>query len=131
LLPPPPPPPFDGPEGPLGPAPPPPPLPLPLPPALAPPAPLAAPLVPTVIALFEMHGLVVMPIIPSSRSTMGAPMMMKQGPAVLRLTTSFSVPGSLPWQVFTTLPTVAQGAPLTRDRIAASVSPSPTFPMTG
>ncbi len=78
----------------LPPAPPPPPPPPPAPPV--PPALLALAGAPTVMALLEMHGLPVIPTIPSSISTTGAPMMMKLGPPVLRLTTSLSVPGSLP-----------------------------------
>jgi len=37
----------------------------------------------------------VIPAMPSSMKTTGAPSHGKQGPAVLRLTTSLSVPGSL------------------------------------
>ena len=83
------------------------------------------------IALFEMHGLVVMPIIPSSQRTIGAPMMRKQGPAVLRLRTSLRVPGSLPWQVLITEPTVATFEPLILVRIAGSTMPSTELPTTG
>jgi hypothetical protein len=49
-----------------------------------------------VIALFIIPGLPVIPAIPSSINTTGAPMIRKLGPDVLRLTTSFSVPGSFP-----------------------------------
>jgi hypothetical protein len=73
----------------------------------------------------------VMPAIPSSTRTIGAPTIMATGPAVLRLTTSFKVPGSLPWQVLSTEPVVAHGLPSTRVRIAASVIPSMLEATTG
>ncbi|XXY18541.1 hypothetical protein WME88_02655 [Sorangium sp. So ce216] len=38
----------------------------------------------------------VIPAIPSSMSTFGAPIHGKHGPPVLRLNVSFNVPGSLP-----------------------------------
>src|SRR4051812_3503340 len=58
-------------------------------------------------------------------------MMMKHGPVVLRLTTSFSVPGSLPWHVFSTDPTVPISAPLILVRIGASPMPSIELATTG
>jgi hypothetical protein len=77
------------------------------------------------------NGLPVIPIIPSSQITVGAPSRIVTGPAVLRLTTSFSVPGSLPWHVFSTEPTVATAAPLIFVRIAASPIPSTELATTG
>ncbi|MEZ4297362.1 MAG: hypothetical protein R3B70_20525 [Polyangiaceae bacterium] len=68
----------------------------------------------------------VMPAIPSSMNTIGAPRIGKQGPVVLRLTTSFSVPGSLPWQFFVQLPTVSTFAPSIFVRRHSSITPSAT-----
>jgi hypothetical protein len=73
----------------------------------------------------------VIPTIPSSMKTIGAPMITKQGPLVLRLTTSFSVPGSLPWQVFSTEPTVAILEPLILVRSGSSTMPSTELATTG
>jgi hypothetical protein len=73
----------------------------------------------------------VIPIIPSSQITVGVPSKIVTGPPVLRLTTSFSVPGSLPWQVFNTDPTVAISAPLIFVRIGASAIPSTDCATTG
>ena len=64
-------------------------------------------------------------------STMGAPMTRKHGPEVLRLSTSLSVPGSLPWQVLSTEPTVPMGAPLIFVRIGGSPIPSTELATTG
>ncbi|MCU0687909.1 MAG: hypothetical protein MUF34_37640 [Polyangiaceae bacterium] len=68
---------------------------------------------------------------PSSMNTLGAPISGGLGPVVLRLTTSLSVPGSLPWHVFMHEPTVMTGAPLTLVRIAGSIDPSDTLPTNG
>src|SRR4051812_39532904 len=78
-----------------------------------------------------MQMLPVIPIIPSSQRTIGAPSTRKHGPVVLRLTTSFSVPGSFPWQVFSTEPTVAILAPLILVRIGESPMPSIEVANTG
>src|SRR4051812_9461797 len=73
----------------------------------------------------------VIPAIPSSMNTMGAPMIGKHGPVVLRLTTSFKVPGSLPWQFLVQLPTVSTLAPSILVRIHSSITPSDTEAIVG
>lgn len=78
-----------------------------------------------------MTMLPVMQVMPSSVITVGAPRSGKQGPAVLRLTTSFSVPGWLPLQVFRTEPTVAIFFPPNLVRIGASAIPWAEVPMRG
>jgi hypothetical protein len=68
---------------------------------------------------------------PSSMSTVNAPVSGAHGPPVLRLTTSFSVPGSLPWHVLRTDPIVAQLVPLTFVRSGESAMPSDTVAVSG
>jgi hypothetical protein len=50
---------------------------------------------------------------------------------VLRLTTSLSVPGSLPWQFFVQLPTVSTFAPSIFVRMHSSMTPSDTVAIVG
>ncbi len=72
-----------------------------------------------------------MPAIPSSMNTTGAPSHGKHGPPVLKLTTSLSVPGSLPWHAFMQPPTVRILALSILVRMHGSVIPSATVPIVG
>ncbi|XXS94858.1 hypothetical protein WMF28_26370 [Sorangium sp. So ce590] len=83
------------------------------------------------IDLFICPMLPVMPAMPSSMSTLGAPSQGKQGPPVLRLTSSLSVPGSLPWHAFMQPPTVRIFAPSIFVRMHGSMIPSATVPIVG
>jgi hypothetical protein len=73
----------------------------------------------------------VVQVMPSSVSTVGMPMSGTHGPPVLRLTTSFSVPGSLPWHFEITPPTVRIGLPLILVRVGASPMPSAGLAVNG
>ena len=73
----------------------------------------------------------VMPVMPSSVRTTGAAMSGNEGPAVLKLTISLPVPGSLPWHTLITPPTVRMISPIIFVRIGESLSPSDTVPTSG
>src|SRR6202012_6081125 len=81
--------------------------------------------------LFIIPMLPVMAKGPSSQMTVKAPVSGAQGPPVLRETTSFRVPGSLPWQALATEPMVAELVPATFVRSGESAIPSPTLPIVG
>ncbi|MFT3770325.1 MAG: hypothetical protein QM820_33270 [Minicystis sp.] len=130
MLPPPPPPALLPPPGPPCPGPPELP-PAPPPPLPAPPAPLALAPAPKVMDLFICPMEPVIPAMPSSMNTMGAPSHGKHGPQVLRLTISLSVPGSFPWHLLMHPPTVRILAPSILVRMHGSVIPSMTDPKVG
>ncbi|MGD0679015.1 MAG: hypothetical protein ABSC94_26725 [Polyangiaceae bacterium] len=84
-----------------------------------------------VMPLFIMPRLPVIANAPSSQITVNAPVSGAVGPDVLRLRTSLSVPGSLPWHTFATDPTVAAFTPHTLVRRGESAIPSETDPVSG
>ncbi len=83
------------------------------------------------IALFMSHSEPVNPAGPSSMSTVKAPVSTGQGPVVLRLTTSFSVPASFPWHSLRHEPMVAQFTPQTFVRSGESWILSETVAVSG
>jgi hypothetical protein len=83
------------------------------------------------IPLFMSSIEFVVAIGPSSQSTVNAPVVGGHGPAVFRLTTSFSVPGSLPWHALRHEPIVAPLTPLILVRIGESWMPSETVAVRG
>jgi hypothetical protein len=81
--------------------------------------------------LLASTGEPVMPIMPSSTITLGAPSSTGTAPPVLCETISLSVPGSLPCDADSAEPTVARGTPLIFVRIGAPAIPSREVPVAG
>jgi len=82
-------------------------------------------------ALLASTGEPVIPIIPSSQMTLGAPRTIATAPPVLCETISLSAPGSLPWHALSAPPTVPIDAPLTLVREGAPMMPSRDVPEHG